>query len=369
MAAKRVLFVEDHPAAQRAFKQAVRRWNEEHAATGRSFEVTLHETYTDAKAALEFCWFDCALFDLHLPTGAGQDDAEHDTKGSQLAEISLTENGIPVAIISALPEDTDEHLDKFPMLKVFGKSERYVYRKAISWLGDQWQMMEAVSATRRKIRMTGAEVFVERIWPRFENWERISGVAAEELTNIVTRQYVSHIAELMGADKEGNSKWHPFESYVKPAFQPEPHTGDIFLIEGELWVVLTPQCDMAQGKVDSVVLAHCDRSEIEGWVSNISKLRDPQDEAQKKKAGDFFRRYVNQGVDPACHFLPPLLDDNNPLMVRFRSLQTRDIRDLRAQLSNRVASVSAPFLSNLTQRFGAYMSRTGQPDINVDHLV
>jgi len=364
MAKKRVLFVEDNLAAQRAFDKAVGWWNRANEGAGRSFEIDLHDNYSAAKEALSLHAFDCALFDLHLPTGEGVDDADQDTKGSRLAELSLTENSLPVAIISALPDDKDPELDRFKMLRVFGKSERYVYRKAIEWLGDQWQLMEAVEATRKKIRETGAEVFVSQVWPRFESWQDMDGVDGEELTRIVTRQYVTHITELLSLSGEPKANWHPFESYIIPPMRGDPYTGDIFDFDGSLWVVLTPPCDMAQCKIKNVVLAHCDKSEIDGWANNLERLRNGVDENQKEKGASFFRRYVNQNVDPSCHFLPPL-NDEMPILVRFTTLITKKVEELEANKGNRIGSVSGPFLVNLTQRFGSYMSRTGQPDINV----
>ena len=32
-------------------------------------------------------------------------------------------------------------------------------------------------------------------------------------------------------------------------------------------------------------------------------------------------------------------------------------------------TISSPFLANLIQRFGSYISRTGQPNIGVDHFL
>jgi hypothetical protein len=55
-------------------------------------------------------------------------------------------------------------------------------------------------------------------------------------------------------------------------------------------------------------------------------------------------------------------------MVDFKKLMTLSLEDLQKQLPQRKASVATPFLANLTRRFGAYISRVGQPDIDVSHF-
>ena len=50
------------------------------------------------------------------------------------------------------------------------------------------------------------------------------------------------------------------------------HTGDIFRFEGVLWVVLTPQCDMATQKVESALLAKCTPG-IAEWDANVAAFR------------------------------------------------------------------------------------------------
>ncbi len=67
--------------------------------------------------------------------------------------------------------------------------------------------------------------------------------------------------------------------------------------------------------------------------------------------------------------MPALPGETKPLMVQFTKLMTKPLAELNGSLGSRKASVSAPFLSNLTQRFGAYISRTGQPNLDVKHFI
>src|SRR3546814_6683563 len=59
----------------------------------------------------------------------------------------------------------------------------------------------------------------------------------------------------------------PVENWISPPLQPNrAHTGDVFDIDGVLWVVMSPPCDMANdGNISDVLLVRCDRDELGEW--------------------------------------------------------------------------------------------------------
>lgn len=54
------------------------------------------------------------------------------------------------------------------------------------------------------------------------------------------------------------------------------------------------------------------------------------------------------------------------MMVNFKTLIAIQYEELMAIRGDRVATIATPFLPNLTQRFGSYFSRVGQPNIDTD---
>lgn len=354
----RLLFVDDDKKWVSLFEDAVRDWNAANA--NRPFELTILGDAETASRALSSATFDGALLDLKLPRGG----ATAAVNGSELALETLGRIGIPVGILSGNPDDRDDALKNEPLAKSFVKKAD-VCDEVVAWFGAQWPMMSALRNARQALHERGVEIFRRRIWPR---WEKYGGLNAlgVPLDRIVTRQFASHIAELMGTDGTDNPDWHPLENYVNPALlDHRPHTGDIYRLDAELWVVLTPQCDMAMGNVGNVLLAKIREDAIADWDTQLAKLAaDPTND----KLARWFRKYVNQNVDPSGHFLAPL--DDKPLMVDFRALRMESMARLGELLnSDRIASVAPPFLGNLTQRFGAYMARPGQPNIGVTHFV
>lgn len=354
----KLIFVDDDVRWRTRVNETVLDWNREHPE--RPFELTLSDSVASARREIASGHHDCALLDLKMPRdGVPGPQAE---VGVDFAEEMLASKTIPIAIFTGNVGDRGGQLENQPLVHAFSKAQDL--EQILEWFDGQRSMMLALRAARTTLEKVGAEIFLRRIWPR---WEQYGDLSAEGvlLDSIITRQFASHIAELMGIDNGANPGWHPMENYIQPALLDDrPHTGDIFRMDDALWVVLTPQCDMANRNTEQVLLAKCEDDAQPKWDANVKKLGDnPQDEITR----EWFKSRVNQNVKASQHFLPPL--EGKPLMVNFNALRTAAFDDLVGQLSDsRIASISSPFLSNLTQRFGAFMARPGQPNIDVAHF-
>ncbi|MDE2790515.1 MAG: response regulator [Paracoccaceae bacterium] len=363
MNVKTILVVEDEERMIALTNDALKDWNKANEANYRFFEAVIAKSPDGAKEELFFSKIDCALIDLRLPPDDHTKKSDADN-GNRLAAELLGKTGIPVAIISGHPGEADPDLVDGETVKVFAKADDG-YEQAVSWLAEQWELMDALRAVREMLEQSTAEVFARRIWPNWSAMADAIGHNGERLATVIARQYASHTAEFLG---QGGEDWHPFETYIVPSYIADrAHTGDIFALDCVWWIVLTPQCDMATGKVPNVLLAKCSLG-VEGWEGRLKALGDAASNAQKQRAAKFFRDLVNQNLPPSKHFLPPVSGQSQPLLVQFGEIQTMPLDELNQVLDARVASVSPPFLGNLIQRFGAFMSRTGQPNINVEHL-
>jgi hypothetical protein len=364
MLAIQVLFVEDDDSQLQLLRDAADDWNKAHEQ--QRIDVAHATTVEDARAKLGQLRLDAALFDLRLPAAEGQKVAAKG--GNELAELSLKHVGIPIGIISGNPADLEPELVELNLLKSFNKGDDDVYGQVVAWLEAKWTMMSVLGSARRQIQAAGADIFLKRLWPRWETYTGLKGTDQDELTRIVTRQYVGHVAELLGIDGEDNAPWHPYECYIHPALlEARAHTGDIFKIDDQLFVVLTPACDMATQKAETVLLVGIDQDGQPDWNANVALLGQDLSNSQRDKRDKFFLRLVNQNVDVSEHFLPPL-NGSPPLMVRFKKVSTRPLQWLNEHLELRQASIAPAFLPNLVQRFGSWISRTGQPNIAINHL-
>jgi len=360
---KTILVVEDEDRMITLMKEALEDWNSANEVNDRCFKVVPVNSITSALEAIYDLRVDCAIVDLRLPTGQVGKQTSPEA-GNELATKLILKKGIPVAIVSGYPAEMDEQLAGLPINR-FDKADDG-YEQALNWLGEQWTLMEALRSVRDVLEQSTGDVFARRIWPNWSQMAEAIGHDGDKLAIAIARQYASHTAELLGHETAGD--WHPYENFILPSYIADrAHTGDIFNIEESMWIVLTPQCDMATGKVSNVLLAECSIG-AEKWAENVEALRAATSKNKKKEPTKFLRDFVNQNLPPKLHFLPPLPGTNEPLLVQFGRIRTIPMEDLNQQLANRVASVSPPFLSNLVQRFGAFISRTGQPNIDVEHF-
>ena len=314
---KHILFVEDEDTQQDLFETAVGDWNLAHAEAGRKFTFSTKTTVERALEALERTRFDAALCAVRVTRAAG---GAAGPRGNELARAALHERGLPVAIISANTGQLDDDVRAAGAVRVFDKTQVVAagnyYDHALPWLAGQWDMMEVLSAARNRIEASAADIFLLRLWPRWKSFAELETDRAE-LEGIVTRQYVGHMADKLGLDDPSNVSWHPFENYVSPALMSgRAHTGDIFRFDDRLWVVLTPQCDMATQKVENAVLAKCERG-IDGWNDQIAAFRAKASDKAVEKSAKFLSRFLNQNLEPSRHFLPPLPGEKEPLLVHF----------------------------------------------------
>ncbi len=362
MNTKFVLYVEDVDENVVSLKDEIDTWNEEKNEDGRRFHLVTAASYDEALDRLRKRRIDCALLDLRVPS-------KHDSRadaatGNRLATDVLQSCGTPMAILSGHIGDLDEGLSNSGPVEVFDKGEMNGFRDAVNWLESQWDMMHVLSLVRERIELSTSEVFAKRIWPQWKKLLEVSGTDEERLATIISRQFMSHAAEYLGLENQDNETWHPFENYVvPPLLDDRPHTGDIFELQDSRWIVLTPQCDMATGKVESVLLAKCTTG-MEGFQGHVDAYR----ENKRAKSERFLRDLTNQNIRPSQHFLPPIPSEADPILVEFGSLKTISRTELAASLGSRLASVSPPFLGNLVQRFGAFMSRAGQPNIDLGNF-
>lgn len=365
MDTKYLLFVDDLKPQQMLCKDAVAEWNDANEAAGR--RIALHGALTleEGVELLKHVRFDAAFVDLKMPDGKRKSDP---SVGNELARNILFKTGIPVGIISGNLADFDNAWIGFTAVETFFKGEKDAFQKALAWLAGLWPMMDILSASRSSIREVSAEVFGRRLWPNWSMYMQATEEGHQSLVPMVARQYVWHLSEMIGEPEAGQPSWHPLENWIcPPKSEFQISTGDLYELDGELWVVLSPPCDLVNGNVTDALLAYCDRSPIKDWDASVKKLQAAEGEA-RTKAAKFFNPYLNQNT-LSQHFLAPLPDDmTKPMLVRFNRLTTRPLAELRERLKDRRATVSAPFVANLTQRFGAYASRMGQPNIDPSYF-
>ncbi len=350
-----VLFVDNDDSMFDSCRETAIEWNEAEENDLFNLEIIRAENIEEANQFLDRYKFHAAITDLRLPI---KNEEESPVNGNNLALTAMHERGLPIAIVSGYIKDLEKELTELRHVGSFTKDDGY--RPAFDWLATNFEMIQTLSKAKSNIEKISSEVFAKRIWPQWQQWkETAESDGHPNLADTVTRQYACQIAGFLGSESVAASGWHPFETYIIPGiYEDRSHTGDLFQFDDGIWIVLSPQCDMATQKIGNVLLAKCEKDVLtSGW----EKYRTKNDAKGMAKL-------TNQNVEKRLHFLPPLPGETVPIFVTFNQVKTMPLKELNGAIpKNRIASVSSEFLGNITQRFGSFISRTGQPNLSMNH--
>lgn len=353
-----ILIVEDDEKTRDSWDRDIRGFNRE-TKDGVRFIATFATTKSEALKHLARTRFDCAVVDLRLPDGAG-DTGTGQPLGNDVLQVLLEEAGIPAVVYSGFDGEASEAV-KASNIKVRLK-EGGVPEKILLDFVAQAGLMTAMESTRRRIAEETARIFNQSIWRRWERrWAAES--KPEFIAEIIARQTTSHIADALS---KAAGYHHPDEFYVVPALYPDRlDTADLLDLDGNVHVVLTPRCNLANKPPDHITLAIC--VELDKWAPWKESLASGSSK-EKDRATREIRLHATQGHGIATHFLPPL-DDRGPWLADFQEIRTISSDEVANLLPKRFASIAPHFVPNLVQRYSAYLGRIGQPDIDTTMLV
>lgn len=341
-----VLLVEDETANIDAWNDQARTHNADVAVKGYLIETQFARSSQEAMDVLNSNKIDVVIVDLRLQRPTGLPCAPNDD-GNALMKHVAGMHPVAMAVYSGQRAEAD--VSDFPQVEVFDRGDGL--DPVFSWLGKQLEMMMRLRDTRQSIERETALIFFRSIWPRWERWtkdapeERLRG-------DPMTRHVVAHVHDSMLYSNGG--KTHPEETYFIPPLKEQLDTGDLIRDDEFMWVVVSPRCDMAIKKMATVLLARC--QDIKGdWERN-------------KKNRSKMAQHDNA---PKWHFLPEIRDvageTNGPWYVEFGHLKAVAIADAEEELTKkRFASLAPQFVPSLVERFGAYFSRIGTPNLTID---
>ena len=144
-------------------------------------------------------------------------------------------------------------------------------------------------------------------------------------------------------------------------------------------LILTPRCDFAQRKADSVHIAGVlDAHEVirefithewkdigladaDGNPMSSSPLSNTKRTALTKKLFELMKQKY-----PRYHWLAPLPDSATPLVVDFQLITSCPMVELETyQIA---AELVSPFRETISARYAAYMGRIGTPDLHSEEM-
>ena len=352
-----ILIVEDDTLTIQGWERDIRDFNRR-SEKAFVFRQSFATNKREALQKLSRQRFDCAVVDLRLPSSP-DDEGTGEPIGNDVLHGVLRDLGIPAWVYSGYESEVSDEV-KASNIKV-ARKEGGATAAILEDFEKQAGLMDAMDQMRCKVAQETSLLFNRSIWPRWEERWATRG-DRELIKGIIIRQTVAHVAEALSQAPAH----HPDEFYVVPALYTDRlETGDILTRDDETLIVLTPRCNLANGKLPmKIVFAVCTPckpwARWQGDLGGSSKV--------KEKAEDDIRKHATQGHAIATHFMPPL-DTSGPWFVDFRELRVIDSSKVTELLPQRIATVAPQFIANLVQRYAAYIGRIGQPDLDAKLLI
>ena len=172
---------------------------------------------------------------------------------------------------------------------------------------------------------------------------------------------------------------YPDEMYVIPPFRDPWQTGDIVKRnESEDYsVILTPACDLAQGKAESIQIVQVEGFQMGFWADKITaykklekKLAEQDSDETKEKQAKVFNdllRLASNSLGLKYHFLPQCQSFPGGLL-NFQKVSSVRVKEF-AKAHTKMGTITTSFLKDLVARFSNYYARQGQPDFESERLV
>ena len=319
--------------------------------------------------------FDMIILDVRL--GSKEEKEGEDPGIDILAEIKRT-RFIPVLFYTGLPSLVRDI--KSPIVRVREKTEglESLLESINEIIETKLPMVNrAISRHVEEVQRKYMWDFVEKNWDLFGDSPDRGSLSfllarrlAVSLTDSNIRKFALELGGMVDTDDDESEFVMPMRYYLRPPVELSYLAGDLFF--GTIgdrvghWVLLTPSCDMVDGRVniDRVVLSGCvlltDQVEFEKWEKGFP---DPSKTAEKNLNALMTNNRKNGQQPMRHHFLPAALDIPD-LVVDFLDLKVI-LFDGLAEL-DRKASLDSPFAEELISRFTTYMGRIGSPDFDAD---
>jgi hypothetical protein len=366
------------------WEQTVERHN---ATRGENPEISLlvAQDLSAAKRELNSSQVDAAVVDLRLD-GNGREP--ENSSGNDVIATILESKLAVAAVFTGEPTDARIPAYARDQVRVFtkGGDDQDGIDAVMDWLVSQFPIIQCMQGATRTIREEMANVFNHSIWPRWKFWmDDPDATDKEFLSSSVARHIISHVHE--GLSEALGGRAHAEEWYLLPPNPAGIRTGDLTRNrEGRLEIVITPRCDIATQKYQTIQLAACD-DKSEAWERLNAKVREaaatlrqaeqegkrkdemkPLEEELAKARAKLNALVRHDGNRNGVHFLPKMkltaTDSVGPLLVRFDSVRSiaKDSAEVADVRDRRFATLSPVFLPSVVERLGAFFSRIGTPD-------
>jgi CheY-like chemotaxis protein len=355
-----ILIVEDKDTNLTQYKQII---SEINASGYGQVNPTIKKGLGDALDEIEKKHFDGAIIDLRL-------SAAEEGTGNEIIRKIVDFKRLPVFVYSSYLGDIDPNIQNSSFFQKFDRTT-IRFDEVVKKLIDIYKTgITEILGRGGDMEKHLADIFWKHIANSFEELKQ-GGISKNRLL----RYIVGHLYEYLELDEAGTfDPYTPEEVYIKPPIKPLC-TGSIIKDKnsGELFVVLTPPCDIVQSKAKKILIAKLSslsEDPVKQIKNNSEKIiaaglnESDRSEQERKKlyAEKDLKNLFGNNYSHRYYFLPKSKNFEGGL-INFHMLESVDRNEV-AEKFEIIATINTQFLKDIIAKFAFYYSRQGAPDIS-----
>jgi hypothetical protein len=307
--------------------------------------------------------FDGAVIDLDLKQSGGSDSS-----GNEVIREVKNNLRFPIFVISGTKHNLAPSLsEETSFFKVRNRDDDFDFIEEIVAIYNTG--ITEILNRKGTIESYINDIFWNHLSNSLDLWTDDKKRSPEEKQKSLLRYTLLHLQEYLEITEDSEfENYHPSEIYITPVIKPYVFTGDIVRDnEDTYYIVLTPSCDLAQGKAKDILLVAIEpiKNTIAGEKIGIVK----KGKAAKEKLEDaeqILRELIHNAYSNKYHFLPRYKNIDGGL-INFQKLHSIRVKGFYDNYT-RVASINGSFTKDVVARFSYYYSRQGSPDFDSDEI-
>lgn len=376
----RILVVDDQPQQLDDIERELAEQLNPQDGDTFDYEVTTLSEFSDSLDLLERERYDLVILDIRRDAVAG--DIGDPTAGIDLYQQIKERRFVPVIFFTAVPNYVDDDSLVEPFVAVVSKDRLSdlpsVVRKMLT--SGLPSLVRALESEVTSVTRTFLGEFAA------QNWTVLDGGEVGELAHLLMARLAYSLkedsphrlmAQLTGnapsAASNGQEDFaHPGRWYIYPPLIADHlASGAVICIETDAdedrvgwWLVITPACDIAQGKAEYLLMAKATELRLVPKYSEWGESKAKRSDTERLMKGNL----------PRYHFLPAFMAVPN-LVVDFQNVwaaRTAGIDTLTLSPSVKykvMALLDSPFVEAVLTRYSHYRGRIGTPDLDAKGLL
>lgn len=352
----KLLIVEDDKPTLQTYEDNIESFNKK---SDVKIEYTIKENLDEAKNSLLSPDFDGAIIDLKLSASTTE------LEGLEIVEEIENNQRFPIYIVSGSIAQIEKEESAF--LKKRNRDTNF--KEILSEIVEIYKTgITNILGKKGKIDNYLNNIFWNHLSNSLDLWTDDKKRSPEEKQKSLLRYTLLHLQEYLDINSSGDlEKYHPAEFLITKPIKPNIFTGDVLETkQNKRCIVLTPACDIdlknGKRKADKILTIN---------IINPSDI-DPEFSNPKMSGGKKSKiSQILNNSNPRYHCIPSSKDFSIGI-IDFQDKQTTDSGSLDKAIvdsrTERIATISHPFLKDIIARYSNYYSRQGSPDFDSDEV-